>query len=193
MLESLVSLIREQAGESVINNPAVPNEQNGAVLQETSASIITGLQQMLAGGQAKEVISMFSNPDGVNESHPAVQQISGGLLESLTSKLGLNKEAAGGIVASLLPIVLTQFASRTASPANNGFSLPDVFSQLSGGQTAGIDIGGLVGKFAQGGMDRDGDGDVDLQDLTAAFSGGGAKSAGGGLLDSLAGMFGSKQ
>ncbi|MFT4024502.1 MAG: hypothetical protein QM664_12035 [Flavihumibacter sp.] len=190
MLENLMNLIKEQAGDAVINNPAVPDEQNNAVLQETGASIITGLQQMLAGGQAKEVISMFSNPDNVNQSNPAVQQISGNLLESLTGKLGLGKEAAGGIIASLLPMILKQFASRAANPGDNSFSLPEIFGQLSGGKTSGIDIGGLIGKFAQGGMDRDGDGDVDLNDLTAAFSGVG--SSGGGLLDSLAGMFGKK-
>lgn len=192
MLESLVSLIQEHAGEAVINNPAVPNAQNDAVLHETGASIITGLQQMIAGGQAKEVMGLFGNPDSINPSNPAVQQISGNLLESLTGKLGLGKEAAGGIIASLLPIVLKQFASRAGNPGDNSFSLPDVFGQLSGGRTAGIDIGGLVSKFAQGGLDRDGDGDVDLNDLTAAFAGGGAATGGGGLLDSLAGMFGKK-
>ena len=189
-----MSLVQEQAGQSVINNPEIPNEQNEAVMQATSASILTGLQQMMANGQAKDVLSMFSNPDAVNTGTPAVQQISGNLMDSLTNKLGINKQAAGGIVATLLPMVLKQFASRAASSQSNGFNLQDIFNQLSGGKSSGIDIGGLVGRFAQGGLDRDGDGDVDLQDLTAAFSGAGTGNggAGGGLLDTLAGMFGKK-
>jgi hypothetical protein len=38
-------------------------------------------------------------------------------------------------------------------------------------------------------MDKDGDGDVDLNDLTAAFSGTGASGQGGGLMDTITGMF----
>jgi hypothetical protein len=56
-------------------------------------------------------------------------------------------------------------------------------------------VQGILSKFtgsgasASGaGLDRDGDGDVDLQDLTAAFAGGG--SSGGSPLDALKGLFG---
>ncbi len=191
MLENLMNLIREQAGDSVINNPDIPNEQNEAVMQAAGSSILGGLQGLLSQGNVKDVLGLFSDPGAVTNSHPAVQQMSGGLLDQLTGQLGLNRQQAGGIVSSLLPAILTQLVSRTNNPSDNGFDIQGIFNQLSGGRSAGVDVQGLLGRFTQGGLDRDGDGDVDLQDLMVAFSGNGpAQGGGGGLLDSLKGMLG---
>ncbi len=57
-----------------------------------------------------------------------------------------------------------------------------MLSQFSGGKTAGLDIGSIFNKFKSG-LDKDGDGDVDLTDLTSLFKGGG-----GGLMDNLKGF-----
>ena len=43
---------------------------------------------------------------------------------------------------------------------------------------------GLLNKFKGAGLDQDGDGDTDLQDLTKMVSGGG-----GGILEKVKGMF----
>lgn len=198
MLENLLNLIKENAGDAVINNPAIPNEQNDAVVQEAGSSIMSGLQGLLASGHAKDVLSLFSNPSSVNNSNPVVQQLGGGFLNSLMNKFGLDSGQASGIVSSLLPTVLSQLVSKTNNPSDGSFDLQGIFNSLSGGNTSGMDIQGILSKFtggggsstaAAGGLDRDGDGDVDLQDLTAAFSGGGG-NAGGNPLDALKGLFG---
>lgn len=44
MLENLFNLIKEQGQEVVVNNPAVPNEQNNAVLASATSSVAEGLQ-----------------------------------------------------------------------------------------------------------------------------------------------------
>lgn len=192
MLENLLNLIRENAGDAVINNPAIPNEHNDAVVQEAGISILGGLQGLLASGGAKEVLSLFSNPSNVNSGNPIVQQLSGGFLQSLMSKFNLDSNQASGIASSLIPTVLSQLVNKSNSPADNGFSVQGLFNTISGGSTSSLDIQGLVGKFSQGGLDRDGDGDVDLQDLTAAFTGGGASGGSGSSnpLDALKGLFG---
>lgn len=198
MLENLLNLIKENAGDAVINNPAIPNEQNDAVVQEAGASIMSGLQGLLASGNAKDVLRLFSNPSTVNNSNPVVQQLGGGFLNSLMSKFGLDSGQAGRIVSSLLPTVLSQLVSKTNNPSDGSFDVQGIFNSLSGGNTSGLDIQGILSKFTDGGgsstgtvggMDRDGDGDVDLQDLTAAFAGGGGNS-GGNPLDALKGLFG---
>lgn len=193
MLENLLNLIKENAGDAVINNPAIPNEHNDAVVQEAGSSIMSGLQGLLASGGAKEVLNLFSNPSNVNSGNPVVQQLSGGFLQSLVSKFNLDSNQASGIASSLIPTVLSQLVSKSNSPADNGFSVQGLFNTISGGSTSSMDIQGLLGKFTQVGLDRDGDGDVDLQDLTAAFTGGGASggSGGGNPLDALKGLFGS--
>jgi hypothetical protein len=49
----------------------------------------------------------------------------------------------------------------------------------------------MLSKLGGTGLDKDGDGDVDFNDLTAAFSGSSTKG-GGGLMDTLGGMFGGR-
>src|ERR1700689_124595 len=55
MLENLINLIEQHAGDAVVNNPAVPNEQNNAVIQEAGNSIIGSLQNMVAQGNMQDV------------------------------------------------------------------------------------------------------------------------------------------
>jgi hypothetical protein len=151
MLENLINLIKENAGESIINNPAVPNEHNEAVVAEAGNSIMSGLQGMLAQGNAGDVMSLFSNPGNINNNNPVVQQLSGGFLNSLMSKFGLSNGAASGIVQSLLPVVLNQLAHKTNNANDSSFNIQGIFNSLSGGNTSGIDIAGLLGKFTGNG------------------------------------------
>ena len=43
MLEQLTQLVQQYGGDAVVNNTAVPNEHNEAVIGETSNSIFAGL------------------------------------------------------------------------------------------------------------------------------------------------------
>jgi len=48
MLEQLSNLVKQFDGDAVVNNTAVPNEQNDAVMNEASISILDGLKGMVA-------------------------------------------------------------------------------------------------------------------------------------------------
>ncbi len=61
MLEQLLDLIKQQGEETVVRNPAIPNEQNNQVLSEAGNSIMKGLQGALAGGGLSQVMKLFSN------------------------------------------------------------------------------------------------------------------------------------
>jgi hypothetical protein len=189
MLENLLELVKQHAGEAVINNPAIPNEQNDAVIQETTQSITGGLQNMLASGGITDVLKMFGGQGGSS----VTQNISGGVIQNLMNKFGLDQSTASGIAGSLVPGILQNLVSQTNDPGNNSFNIQGIFNSLSGGRTQGLDVQGLLGKVTQGGLDKDGDGDVDLQDLTAMFSGGGGstqqQAGSGGILDNLKGLF----
>lgn len=192
MFEQLFELIKENSQETVVNNPEIPNEQNEAVMQEAGSSITTTLQSLLAGGNAKDVLSLFNSNPGEVQSQPAMQHISGNFISGLTEKFGFSGSQASGLATSLLPTILGKFIGKTNDPSDNSFNIQDIFNKLSNNGTSGMNIPGMLSKFAGGGLDKDGDGDVDLNDLTAAFSGGGQQSGGGGLLDSLKGMLGGR-
>ncbi len=181
MLDNLINLIKQNAGESIINNPAVPNEKNDAAIQETGNSIFETLKNALAGGNIKDIFSMF-NKGHADQSHPVVQDATIGAANNLQQKLGLDQQQASNIAGSLVPNVMNQLAQKTADPSDSSFNIQDIFNKLSGGKTSGMNISGLMDKF-KGGLDKDGDGDVDLNDLKSAFSGG------NGIMDTVKGLF----
>jgi hypothetical protein len=190
MLDQLVQLVRDSAQETVVANPAIPNEQNDAVIGEASHSIASGLQEALASGNVKDVMGLFNSNGQVDNSNPVVSNIAGNLISSLKEKFNLNGSTAAAIAGSLIPSVLGSLVKKTNDPADNGFSLDGIFSSLTGGSTQGLNLGSLLGKFA-GGLDKDGDGDVDLQDMVGMISNGAKQQQGsGGLGGLLGGIFG---
>ena len=214
MLEQLFNLVKDHSGETVINNQAVPNEQNGAVMAEATISIMGGLQNALAGGGLQSVLGMFGSGGANNAAaassgiggNPLVSMITGHFMNKLMSKFGLNNSAASGIAASLIPSVIGSLVNKTNSTENNGFNLAGVLGGLMGGATVapttngatagGFDLGGLLGKVMQGGMDQNKDGQTNLADLMTLVTGGSQQAqqqqaqSGGSILDSLKSLMG---
>lgn len=170
MLDQLMNLIRDNAGDSIINNPDIPNERNEEAIQTAGSSLMSGLQGILAQGGAKDLLGMFTNEANANPDNPVVQQLSGGVMDSMMSKFGLNKSQAGELVGSLLPIILGKLIGKTNNPNDSSFNIQDIFNSLSRGKSTGINMESMLGKLTSGGLDKDRDGDVNLQDLTAMFS-----------------------
>jgi hypothetical protein len=191
MLEELLNLVKENAQGAVVNNPAVPNEQNDAVMHAATASITSGLQEEMANGNTSQVLSLLGGNSAADPQNPVVNRISGNFVGTLLEKFHLPAGAAQQIAGSLIPTVLGSLVKKTNDPNDHSFNLQGILNSLTGGKAAGLDLSGILGRFS-GGLDRDGDGDVDLQDLMGALSNGARQqqqqqSGGGGL----AGMLGS--
>jgi len=194
MLEQLFNLVKEQAGTAIINNPDIPNERNEEAVADVTNSGAGGLQNALAGGQFKDVLKLLGGQGGDLQNNPMANQLSGNAISSLMDKFGLNQGQAGSIVSNLLPGVLQNLISKTNNPNDNSFDLQGIFSSLTGGKTGGLDLQGLLGKVTQGGgLDRDGDGDTDLNDVINMVKGGASQqqqSGEGGMMDLVKGLFG---
>ncbi len=147
MLDSIINLVREHAGDAIVNNPAIPNDQNEAVTAEAGNSILEGLKNMISQGQAQDVLSLLSHPSGDFQSHPAVQNISAGFIQNLVSKFGIDPAAASGAASNLIPTVLQHLVSKTNDTTDSSFSLENIAGQLTGGQG----LQGLLGSLGQGG------------------------------------------
>ncbi len=193
MLQQLADLVKENAGGIISSNPDIPAEKKEEAFQVAGASVVDGLTSVLSQGGVAEVLKLFSGKADVAES-PVAQTASQSFADRLSSQLGVNASQAGGLASSIIPMILGKLVNRTNDPNDKGFDLQDMLNQFSGGKTAGLDIGGLLSKFK--GLDRDGDGDVDLNDLAGMFTGGGSATggsssggAGGGLGGLLKGLF----
>src|SRR5882672_12784871 len=76
MLENLLQLVTQNAGDAITNNPQIPNEHNEAAVQDASSSIMDVLGSHLSsgGGGLAGVLSLLKG-GGDLSSNPIVGQI----------------------------------------------------------------------------------------------------------------------
>jgi hypothetical protein len=147
MLENLLDLIKQHAGSAIINNPAIPNSQNDAAIAETGNSMINTLKNMISQGQGQDVLNLLQGKGGDVSTNPAAQNISGGVIQTLMTKFGLDQNTAGSIAGNLIPNVLQSLIHKTNDPADSSFDLQGIISHLTGGQG----IQGFISSLEQGG------------------------------------------
>lgn len=136
MFDQLLKLVKENAGEAIINNPAIPNQQNDAAISTAATGIMDQLKKTISGGGASQLTSLLK--DNNVQNNPLVNGISSNVTKQLMSKFGINESQAGGIVQKLIPVVMTKFASKTNDPNDSSFDLQGIMSALGGGKASGI-------------------------------------------------------
>ena len=183
MLDKIFDLIRGNAGGAVINNPAIPNEKNEAAINQGGNSIIDTLKAALASGRINDVLGYFKN--GGSGNSEIVNEATVNYSRDLQSNLGLNEQDANDVATKVIPASMSDLAKKTTDPSDNSFNIQDIFNQLSGGKTGGLNMENLLSRFGGGKLDKDGDGDVDVKDLKSMFAGGGAS----GFMDTAKGFF----
>lgn len=171
MFDQLLSLVKENAGSAIINNSAIPNDRNDEAVETTTHSIMDTLKNAVQSGNVSDVMHMFSGGSSNAVSSPLAQNMQGNLIQNLMQKFGINNSQAGGIASSIIPAVLSKFVHKTNDPNDKSFDLSSILSHFGGGN---FDVGSVLGKFGLGGSNKPGE----------------EKKDGGGLLDSLGGMFG---
>jgi len=137
MFEELLNLVKEHAGSAIINNPAVPNEHNDAVCETATNSIINRLKEMAGSGGMDSITNLFQSGSGV-ASHPAVSNISSGVVGDLMKNFGFDSATAGSIVSQLIPVVMSKLTSKTNDPNDNSFNMSGILESLTGGGGGGI-------------------------------------------------------
>jgi hypothetical protein len=173
MLEQLIGLVKQFAGDAIVKNPVIPNERNEEAMAEASNTVVGGLQNILAGGGLQSIMSLFS---GGNKSgtaglmqNPIVNMMAGHFMKKLMSKFGINGGAASSIATSLIPSVLNGLISKTQDPNDKSIDMNSIIRSLTGGNTP-------VAESQQ----TSGGGGFDFQDLLKKFTGGGGSNSGGG-------------
>ena len=186
MLEQLMEMVREAGQKTVVQNPEVPNEQNEAALHQAQQGIMGGLQNILQTDGISGLTHLFQGVQQGDDSNPRVQQLSNNVAGGLMEKLGLNSSTAKSIAISLIPVVLGKMMNRSKDPNHAGFDLGSILGSLMGGGSSNANAGlGNIGNSqtngggglgstlsnlgAKFGLDKDGDGDVDMSDLAKLF------------------------
>lgn len=184
MFEQLTQLVQQFGQNDVVNNAAVPNEHNDAVMGEASSSILSGLQKMLTENGGTEQLAGLLKGGNVDASNPVVQKLTEQLTGSLGEKFGLSSDASAGVAGSLIPKVLGSLMGKANDPNESGFQISDIVSAISGG-AGNSGLMDAVSKYGtQFGLDQNADGKVDMSDAMEAVS---KKGGFGSLLGKLFG------
>lgn len=210
MLENLFNLIKGEAHQEIIDNPAIPNEHNNQAVGTVTESIFSGLQGALSGGGLQSVLNLFSGKEQAGIQNPLVGGIANNVVKSLMSKFGIDNPIAQGIASSLVPKVLGNLVNKTKDPNDNGFDMNGIIGSLIGGgnhgggavqlpgQAGGVNFNNILSNLMSGGIDRDKDGKVEISDLIAMVTNATPaqpqqqqQQGGGGIFDMLKGLMGS--
>lgn len=212
MLDQLLGLIQQNSQQAIVQNPAVPNEHNEDVMKTLLGSITGGLKDQAQSGNLQGLMGLLSGNSGTSSSslmnNPIVSSIANNAISSIMQKFGINSSAASGIVASVLPGVLSSLISKVSNSSDSSLDFNSVLGGLLGGgannqaaagapQSSGFDFNQIGYAMA--------DGKLDMNDLIrvggSMFGGGNAPAAApagqqqnggmdlGGL---LGGLFGGK-
>src|SRR5687767_14934375 len=98
MLDQLINMIRKQSGDTIINNPSIPNDKNEAAVETAGTSILDTLKNALAGGRLNDVLGYFKQ--GKAGSPGLVREATDNYASELQNKLGIpattaNQTASG--------------------------------------------------------------------------------------------------
>jgi hypothetical protein len=144
MIDQLIKLVQQNAGEAVINNTSIPNDKNQLVIKDIAENISSGLKDQAGKGNISDIMSLFKTGSAASlASHPIVTSIISKAAASLSSKFGISPQIAQQVTASLLPKVLNQFVNKTNDPNDKDFDLQDMLKNFGGGSA-----GDLLGKLA---------------------------------------------
>ncbi|WP_128543580.1 hypothetical protein [Larkinella soli] len=189
MLDTLMNLVRQNADDAVINNPAIPNHQNEEAINAISGGIMGGLQQQAQGGNLGDLLGMVMGQGGQAgvQSSPVTQGVQQNVQQSLIERLGISPQTAMSVAGAVVPMILGKLMQKSQDPNDPSVDGNIIMGQATGRQ--GVDWMGMAGSAMR-------DGRLDMNDLMQAagglFGGGGNRQQGGGLGGMLGGLFGGK-
>ncbi len=131
MLNQLLNLVKEHAGDAIVNNPAIPNESNNEAITATAESLLNNLMSQAQGSGLENIVSLFQGGNAGNNSF--INNITSNVAGDLMKKFGINNAVAQGIVSSLIPIVINKLVHKTNDQNDNSLNINNVISELSGG------------------------------------------------------------
>ncbi len=151
MLDQLVKLVEQNAGDAIVKNQAIPNQFNNAAIQEVAGSIFNTLKGQVSQGNMQQVVSMFQGGASQNAlaGNPLVNQMISSVAANFASKFGISSASAQSIVSNLLPTVMNQLIKKTNDPKDNSFDLTNMVKTMSG--NSNVDVASIISQVAGGG------------------------------------------
>lgn len=143
MLDQLFLLVKEHAGDAIVNNTEIPDVHNNAAIQEVSSQIFNGLKDQVMQGNVQQVSSLFQGNASSISSHPVVTQLISSVAGNFASKFGIPQSTAQNVAYRLVPAVIGKLVSKTNDPSDNDFDIQSMLNSFGGN----VDIGAILNQF----------------------------------------------
>lgn len=138
MFDQILYLVKQHLSENPEIASQIPDDKKDAVHKEIASQITNGIKdQATSSGGIGGLFDSLKN--GVANGGTLVSSIEGGLVSSLTNKLGLSP-AISGAIAGALPGILQKFVHKANDPNDNSITKDSLTKSLS-------NIGGSLGKM----------------------------------------------
>ncbi|WP_418262726.1 hypothetical protein [Flavobacterium faecale] len=174
MLDHVTQLVQQFGADAIVKNDSIPNEQNEAVIKETSSSVVDSLQKIANKGDLAQILGLLQGKD-LDINNPTVKEIISQVSNSLTQKLGISSTAASGAATSMIPKILNSLIGKANDPKDHSLSISDIVNSLTGdgsAEQAGI-MEAIDTYGVHFGLDQNADGKVDLEDAVELSKKGG--------------------
>ncbi|MBS7565265.1 hypothetical protein KHS38_12700 [Mucilaginibacter sp. Bleaf8] len=140
MFDQILNMVKDHLGNDPQVASAIPADKADAVHHEVASSIENGVKSQATseGG----IGGLLSSLAGAGSGSPISSAITGGLVGTLTSKLGL-PPAATGAIAAAIPGILQKFAHKTNDPNDSSLTPDSILGSITGGKGLGGALGNL--------------------------------------------------
>ena len=176
-----MNLVKQHSDQAVVNNPAIPNDQNDSVMQTIGSTIMGSLGQQAQGGGLGDLLGMVTGGGQNVQQNPVTQGVQKDVEQNLMQKLGISPQVAMSVAASVVPMVLGKLMHKASDPNDPEIDQNAIMGAATGKQ--GIDWMGAASSAMA-------DGKLDMSDLMRVMGNQGGQSSGGGLGGMLGGLFG---
>ena len=131
MFEKLFLLVKNNAGEAVINNPAIAENNREAVLNDASSSIIEVLKSQMESGKIKDFVTYFQFT-GIY-SNPLISKAVNKFANKLNNYYNMDAKQAMETSKALIPPVMQELIKQSKGEQNKEFALRAILTKLGGG------------------------------------------------------------
>ncbi|MCX8020868.1 MAG: hypothetical protein N2747_10280 [Chitinophagaceae bacterium] len=159
----------------MVENPDVPNEYNQEIMADTTKTIASGFQNILAGGGLQNILELFKGAKGGSSSgignllkNLIVVMMVGYFISKLVNKYRLSPSSATNIANNLIPNAIHALAQNIFDPSNPNATVDRLVNSLTGAENSAPSAENQSGVGI-------------LQNLLESFTGGDGNS--GGLQD----------
>jgi hypothetical protein len=89
MLNQLLEIVKQNAGDAIIKNPEVPNSKNNQAIKLAATSLLSNLKGEAGSGNLNTALDIFKGGGNVS-ANPVVSNITKNVAGELAKKLGIS-------------------------------------------------------------------------------------------------------